>query len=154
MALRGTVCEIVGNEAIVEVRNSKDCGGCTACKSLGGDPGAPRKVRALLNGHTVIPGELVILDTNPGEGSLAALVVFGLPLVGFFAGVFAGIPIAGWFGYPGAEWQSVVGGVCGGTAMMVGAKILYAAGFLHQLSLKIQEKPAPRGDSPCEDRCS
>jgi len=91
MSLPGKVIQIIGEEIIVEVSPKPECNGCHACTGLlGGEKKSSlRKITALKGDFSPKEGDEVILDINPGEGSIAAILVFGLPMLAFFAGLFA-----------------------------------------------------------------
>ncbi len=76
---------------MVEVSPRTECQGCHACSGIAGgeEIARTRTIKALKGSHDVQPGDMVLLDLNPGEGSIAALLVFGFPMAAFFAGLFA-----------------------------------------------------------------
>lgn len=90
MSLPGKVIEVEQDSIIVEVSPKPECNGCHACTGLlGGEKkSSPRKIKALKGGFSPKVGDEVILDINPGEGSVAAVLVFGIPMAFFFAGLF------------------------------------------------------------------
>lgn len=91
MSLPGKVISIDGDHLVVEVTPKPECNGCHACTGLlGGEKkSAPKKIDALKGDFSPQIGDEVILDVNPGEGSIAAILVFGTPMLTFFAGLFA-----------------------------------------------------------------
>ncbi|PKL39484.1 MAG: hypothetical protein CVV41_20825 [Candidatus Riflebacteria bacterium HGW-Riflebacteria-1] len=89
MSLQGKITGIEGDFVIVEVEPRPECNGCHACTGLldGEKRSAKKTIRALTAEFKVDIGDEVLLDLNPGEGSVAALLIFGLPVAGFFAGM-------------------------------------------------------------------
>lgn len=89
MSLPGKVVEVQENCLIVEVSPRPECNGCHACTGLlGGEKkSAPRKIEVLKGNFDPKVGDQVILDLQPGEGSIAAILVFGVPLFSFFIGL-------------------------------------------------------------------
>ncbi|HMM58930.1 MAG TPA: SoxR reducing system RseC family protein, partial [Candidatus Rifleibacterium sp.] len=89
MSLQGKVTAVEELTVTVEVVPKAECKGCHACSGLTGDgkPGM-KAIKAIKGSFFVKPGDEVVLDLNPGEGSIAALLVFGFPMAAFFAGTF------------------------------------------------------------------
>lgn len=102
MSLPGKVIKIDGQELIVEVSPKPECNGCHACTGLlGGEKkSSPRQITALKGEFSPKVGDEVILDINPGEGSAAAILVFGIPMLFFFAGLFAAPWLCGLLNLP------------------------------------------------------
>ncbi|GAB4273397.1 MAG: hypothetical protein Kow0029_13050 [Candidatus Rifleibacteriota bacterium] len=90
MSLPGKIISVQETTVTVEVNPRPECKGCHACTGLSGGEkkSATRQITALKGKFSPAVGDEVILDINPGEGSLAALLVFGLPLAFFFLGLF------------------------------------------------------------------
>ncbi len=93
MSLQGKVISVSDSDstAVISVTPKTDCKGCHACSGLlGNEQGPPtRQIKARVSGLQIAPGDEVIVDLNPGEGSVAAFLIFGMPMLGFFAGLFA-----------------------------------------------------------------
>lgn len=91
MSLPGKVIEVNNDEVIVEVSPKPECQGCHACKGLLGDEkiSSLKKISALKGNLNPKVGDQVILDTNPGEGTIAAVAVFGFPMGSFIIGLFS-----------------------------------------------------------------
>jgi len=89
MSLPGKVIEVHEEYVLVEVEPKPECKGCHACTGLldGEKKSARQQIKALIGEVTPEVGDEVIIDLNPGEGSLAALMVFGIPIAGFFGGL-------------------------------------------------------------------
>lgn len=89
MSLPGKVIEVHETYALVEVEPKPECKGCHACTGLldGEKKSAHQQIKALIDEVRPEVGDEVIVDLNPGEGSLAALMVFGIPMAGFFGGL-------------------------------------------------------------------
>ncbi|EKD84504.1 MAG: hypothetical protein ACD_39C00005G0001 [uncultured bacterium] len=139
MSLQGKVTGIEGNYATVEVEPRPECNGCHACTGLldGEKRSAKKQIKVLTENFKVNIGDEVLLDLNPGEGSLAALLIFGLPIAGFFAG----LALAPWFcqllGSTISDLWLVVSGF-GGMAIAFGLVAIVArTNQAEQLSLKI-----------------
>lgn len=89
MSLPGKVIEVHQEYALVEVEPKPQCKGCHACTGLldGEKKPAYQQIKALIDEVRPEIGDEVIIDLKPGEGSLAAFMVFGIPMAGFFAGL-------------------------------------------------------------------
>ncbi len=155
MSLTGRVLSVEDRWITVEVQPLAGCQGCKACAGLlaGGDRQGPRRIRALRQGFSLVPGDEVRIDTRPGEGSLTAFLVFGVPMAGFFGGLLAGPALLTSQGLPSGDWQGVVGGGIGlGLAALV---ILagYRWGLFERWSLKVVEKLAGDSLPPASSAC-
>lgn len=89
MSLQGKVTAVEEGFATVEVEPRPECKGCHACTGLldGEKRSAKKQIRAMTKDFKVNIGDEVLLDLNPGEGTLAALLIFGLPVAGFITGM-------------------------------------------------------------------
>ncbi|KAF1079774.1 MAG: hypothetical protein GQF41_3891 [Candidatus Rifleibacterium amylolyticum] len=89
MSLQGKVTAVEEGFATVEVEPRPECKGCHACTGLldGEKRSAKKQIRAMTKDFKVNIGDEVVLDLNPGEGTLAALLIFGLPVAGFITGM-------------------------------------------------------------------
>lgn len=138
MGLTGKVVEKKDNWVFVEVMPIADCQGCTTCKGLGdGEPGKKRTVQALTNDHSPQVGDEVILDNNPGEGTIAAFLVFGFPLLGFVIGIFSTGPLLNYLGIVPRDIFLLAGG---GLGLVIPWLVIWAigeVGFVKKLSLKV-----------------
>jgi positive regulator of sigma E activity len=96
MSLPGKVIEVYENHLLVEVSPRPECKGCHACTGLlgGARKSEKRKIEALKGDFSPKVGDNVILDLQPGEGSIAAILIFGLPMFAFFCGLL----LTPWFG--------------------------------------------------------
>jgi positive regulator of sigma E activity len=105
MSLPGKVIEVQNNCLIVEVSPKPECNGCHACTGLlGGEKkSASKKIEVLKGDFNPKVGDQVILDLQPGEGSIAAILVFGVPLFAFFIGLLFTPWFAGIFGFAVTE---------------------------------------------------
>ncbi len=82
----GTVTEIQGAYAILEVKESAACAGCHAkvvCKS-GQEGNRCLKLENCLNASV---GDKVIFDTSESQQVLINIMQYGLPLIGFLIGL-------------------------------------------------------------------
>lgn len=136
MSLTGTVISKEGNLLMVEVMPKPECNGCIACKSLLSDESTgPKRIPALQGEIEVEPGDKVILDTAPGTGSIAALIIFGFPLASFFAGLFSAPLLMEYFKYPPTDIHSIIGGFACLTASLIIIALISKAGYFMKLSL-------------------
>ncbi len=88
MSLTGTIIELKDSTAVVEVSPKPECKGCHACTGLLGDKkSATRQLEVPLESINVKVGDQVVLDLEPGHGSIAALLIFGMPILAFFLGI-------------------------------------------------------------------
>lgn len=100
-------------------------------------------MRALRQGFSLVPGDEVRVDTRPGEGSLTAFLVFGIPMGGFFGGLLAGPALLAGRGLPPGDWQGIVGGGIGLGLAALTILACYRGGVFDRWSLKVVEKVAP-----------
>ena len=142
MSLPGRVVEVQGEWVVVEVMPRSECNGCIACKSLldEGEKAAPKKVRALKGQIELAEGDQVILDTDPGTGSLAAIIVFGVPMASFFTGLIFTGPIISRVVAEPQEWHALLAGVTLLSLSLIAVGLLSRAGCFDRLSLKILKK--------------
>jgi len=89
MSLQGKVTAVEEGFATVEVEPRPECKGCHACTGLldGEKRSAKKQIKAKTENFRVNVGDEVLLDLHPGEGTLAALLIFGLPVAGFIIGM-------------------------------------------------------------------
>lgn len=89
MSLQGKVIEVSDKCVIVEVVPRPECQGCHACTGLldGEKRSKTKQIKALAEGFDLKAGDEVIIDLNPGEGSIVAILLFGIPILAFFAGL-------------------------------------------------------------------
>ncbi len=112
MSLPGKIIEVNSNLAIVEVSPKPECTGCHACQGLlGGEKKSSlKRIEAFIDDVVPEPGDEVILDTKPGEGSIAALLVFGLPMLFFFVGLFLGPQVSLYLGFSASDSTRLITG--------------------------------------------
>ncbi len=122
MSLQGKVTAVEELTVTVEVVPRAECKGCHACSGLTGDgkPGL-KAIKAIKGSFAVKPGDEVVLDLNPGEGSIAAMLVFGFPMAAFFAGLFLSPTFSNYLGYALSDSFRVI---CGFSAMGVAFALL------------------------------
>lgn len=122
MSLQGKVTAVEELTVTVEVAPKAECQGCHACSGLTGDgkPGL-KSIKAIKGSFFVKPGDEVLLDLNPGEGSVAALLVFGFPMAAFFAGLFLAPALSNCLGYSLSDSFRVI---CGFSGMGVAFALL------------------------------
>jgi len=94
MAILGTVVQVLP-DGKVQVK-AGPAGGCESCSKCGGVFGsegpAVRLVEASPGGCQVKVGDHVAVESDPGTTSLAAFLLFGLPLAALVAGMTLGGP--------------------------------------------------------------
>lgn len=139
MSLTGIVTEVKNDFAIVKVIPKPECKGCHACRGfIGGEKKSEnREIRAKI--EDVIPsvGDEVLLDLNPGEGSLAALLVFGMPIGGFFTGLFLAQWFASLYGWSNDELIQLAFAISGTIVAFVALAIISRCSTLENIRLKI-----------------
>ena len=138
MGLPGKVVEIRDGWVFVEVTPRSDCQGCSACQGLMTEGSAKTRIIQAIS-PTVNPavGDEVLLEAKPGEGSLAAFLVFGLPLIGFLLGVFVGGPLLTRMGGASGEGGALLCGLIGLFLPWVMVYALGHFGYFRGLSLKV-----------------
>jgi len=154
MSLQGKVTAVEELTVTVEVVPRTECKGCHACSGLAGDgkPGL-KAIKAIKGSFFVKPGDEVLLDLNPGEGSIAALLVFGFPMAAFFAGLFLAPPLSIYLGYPLSDSFRVI---CGFSGMVVAFMLLALfsrSRHANRLTMKVIKIVDP-AESPAEKVCT
>ncbi len=127
----GTVVEIHGGEATVELSRTEQCGSpgarCATCASASAKP---HRVR--VDGTGLQEGDAVCLSIPASAGYMSAFVLFGLPVILMVAGGAIGSAVAG--DGSQAELPLIIGGLAGfllglATAVLVNAKVA-GSGFI------------------------
>ncbi|MFH1037644.1 MAG: SoxR reducing system RseC family protein [PVC group bacterium] len=93
---RGRVVGITVGRAMVRLPRQSGCAGCGRCAA---GEGGKYMVLDALNPAAARPGDEVEVEISPRDPLRSALLLFGLPLLGFFIGVAAGYGLAslrGW----------------------------------------------------------
>ena len=138
MTIQGKVTAIHEEWITVEVGPRPECQGCKGCAGLfAPDQTSTKEVQALRGDFEPAIGTIVQLDTRPGEGSIAATLIFGFPMAGFFLGMFAGPSCAGFLGYSPAEWHAVAGGLIGIVLAFLLLYLVSLTGSFNRLCLKV-----------------
>jgi positive regulator of sigma E activity len=153
MSLPGKVIEVFQDSILVEVTPKPECNGCHACTGLlGGEKkSAPRKIKALKGEFSPEPGDEVILDINPGEGSIAAILVFGVPMFSFFAALLTAPQICSWLGWTQSDQNTFLIAFVGLFIGFVILAMISRTRRAEKLSLKVVEivgKKSPRFKMP------
>ncbi len=145
MSLPGRVLKIEGDEILVEVTPKPECNGCHACTGLlGGEKkSAPRQIKALRGNFSPAIGDEVILDINPGEGSIAAIMVFGLPMLSFFIGLFAAPWLSDQLSFALTDLSRFICAVTGLVSGFMVLAIISRTDRARNLSLKIVDRKGP-----------
>ncbi len=139
MSLQGKIIEIEEGFATVEVEPRPECEGCHACTGLldGEKRSAKKQVRVKTGSFKVNINDEVIVDLHPGEGTVAALLIFGLPVVGFFIG----LAITPWLcqaaGSNISDLWRVVSGFAGMAVAFILVAIAARTSQAEKLSLKV-----------------
>ncbi len=113
MSEKGVVVGLEGNRAIVEMEASKDCEACGACRYTE----SGRMVTPVVNTLSAKPGDMVRIDIEPQVVIAAALVVYILPIVMFFAG------------YGLFLWIGRVSGLTSGAVGIAGGLVFLASSY-------------------------
>lgn len=142
MSLQGKILEVHDKTVLVEVVPRPECSGCQACKGLLGDEQGPRtrQIEARKGQEELQPGDEVILDLNPGEGSIAAIMVFGLPMAGFFLGMFAAPAICDLGGFAISDTARLVCGFGGLATAFAGLALFSRSRFADKLAMRVMKK--------------
>jgi len=141
MSLQGKVIAVEEGFATVEVEPRPECKGCHACTGLldGEKRSAKKQIQAMTEGFKVNPGDEVILDLHPGEGTIAALLIFGLPVVGFLSGM-AGAPwLCQMIGNTISDFWRLISGFVGMALAFGLVAIIARTRPVRKLSLKVVE---------------
>ncbi|NLC10763.1 MAG: SoxR reducing system RseC family protein [Firmicutes bacterium] len=87
----GIVTETRGDRAKVKVQRQHACQGCGACGAFAGSDTKKELEIEALNPIGARRGELVKLETQLKDMLLAAFVLYIVPLISFFFGLFIGL---------------------------------------------------------------
>ena len=150
MSLQGKVISVSGSTAIVSVIPKTDCKGCHACSGLlGGESGPPtREVKVRVVDIEIQPGDEVLVDLNPGEGSIAAFLIFGLPMVGFFIGLFAAPSLCAILGTEANDIWRIVSGFAGMVIAFILLAVFSRSQHAEKLSMKVIKKITETENQP------
>jgi positive regulator of sigma E activity len=141
MSLPGKIIEVHEDHVIVEVSPRPECEGCHACKSLldGEKKSEKKKITALKAGFEPEVGDEVILDTNPGEGSIAAILIFGVPMAAFFLGIYLSPPLLAYFNIIASEGSRLILGFLFMALAFLGLAAFSRTKIAKSLTLKISK---------------
>jgi sigma-E factor negative regulatory protein RseC len=108
---------VEGDEAVVVVARQSACGACSAKSGCGtalvGSIFPSRQlVLRMPNSQHAMPGERIVVGLPEGSLQLAALLLYGLPLLALLAGALTGQAIAESSVWP-TEPAAIVGGLFG-----------------------------------------
>lgn len=130
----GTVVEVEGRRAVVEVETNEQCGQGASCGCCAALQQGRRRLQVESNGLEA--GDRVEISMPAYSGYLSALVVFGLPLVLFVVGMLIG----GRFEPTGGanDMATIIGGVIGlAVAVLVAVLVNRAMGKgKHQIQVR------------------
>ena len=141
MSLSGKVVQVHDDLVEVLVVPRPECQGCKTCQSLLNEEHTrERVIQAFRGDFPVVPGDQVTLDLLPGMGSLVAVILFAVPLIGFFAGVWAGPQLGVWLGYAGGESAAFLCGILGFFLAMGLIGLAHRLGRFQRLQLRIVAK--------------
>jgi positive regulator of sigma E activity len=153
MSLQGKVTAVEDGFATVEVEPRPECKGCHACTGLldGEKRSAKKQIRAKTDNFKVSIGDEVILDLHPGEGTVAAILIFGLPIAGFIIGM----SLTPWFcqliGSQISDFWRLIAGFAGMTAAFVLVAIAARTRQAEKLSLKVVQVIMPESQKPSQN---
>ena len=125
----GTVVELNGDIAQVRVGKHSDCQNCGAC------PGSDAAIISLRNSIGAKQGQRVTFEVRETNTLRGAFMVFVLPLIFIFIGVFAGKIVGGLLGV-----SALTGQIIGGVLFLLIAIILIR---LFDNSVRKKEKSMP-----------
>ncbi|MBF0410607.1 MAG: SoxR reducing system RseC family protein [Candidatus Riflebacteria bacterium] len=100
MSYIGQVIEFKNDSAVIEIGVFSSCNKCSGCggKSIfAGSSDKKRTIIAKTGNHSLLKGDFVEVSPKPGAQSMAALLVFGIPLFFFFIGLVFGTSILSMF---------------------------------------------------------
>jgi len=139
MTLQGKITRIEKGFATVEVEPRPECKGCHACTGLldGEKRSAKKEIRALTEDFEVQIGDEVLLDLHPGEGTIAAMLIFGLPIAGFFIGLILTPWICQLTGQPVSDFWRLIAGFIGMALAFIAVAFFARTRQAEKLSLKI-----------------
>jgi len=153
MSLQGKVTAVEDGFATVEVEPRPECKGCHACTGLldGEKRSAKKQIKAKTDNFKVNIGDEVVLDLNPGEGTVAAILIFGLPIAGFVIGMSLTPWLCQLTGSEISDIWRLVAGFGGMTAAFALVAIAARTRQAEKLSLKVVEVIKPASQTTLQD---
>jgi sigma-E factor negative regulatory protein RseC len=134
------VAELDGDHAVVVIVRQSACGSCHAKSGCGtalvGSLFPSRQLSLRLpNNRQAAKGDRIIVGLPEAAMQLAALLLYGLPLVALLAGAVAGQQLAESSGWS-AEPAAIIGGLTGLIAGLAAARRLGARTDMHPVMLR------------------
>lgn len=142
MSLQGKVIEVSENTVTVEVVPRPECQGCHACTGLldGEKRSKTRQIKAFSQGFSLNPGDEVVIDLSPGHGSLVALLIFGIPILAFFAGLWATPWLSTFFHSEPSDLLRIIFGFAFMSIAFLLLAIFSRTRHAESLNMKVQQK--------------
>ena len=118
MSLKGKIISIFddGIKAKVLVKPVPDCNGCQACAGLIKMSKAANtqcEVEAFTNNLSLHEGDIVKLELTEFQGSKVALILYGIPIIGFLSGMLLTPFICNTFGLQISDLARIIGAFTG-----------------------------------------
>lgn len=110
MEQTGEVVAVSGEELVISFCRPTDCEKCGACH------GAKRQTQLTLKGRAKV-GDLAVVDMPSGNIIKAAMLAYGVPLIGLIAGLGLGYALGG------GDLQAFAGGLLGLGLALVGVRL-------------------------------
>lgn len=94
MSLKGKIIDIIdeGKKARVLVKPVSNCNGCKACAGIIKSSKVVNEefeIEVLTNNFEIKKGDHVKVELNEYQGSKVAILIYGLPIIGFLIGMFS-----------------------------------------------------------------
>lgn len=100
-------------------------------------------------GLELSPGDLVMVESASGRGSIAALLLFGFPLLGFFLGLLCAPSLLPLMGLPLTDGARFLMGMVGMTGMAALVAVIHRFCGKGFFLMHVLEKKDRSGGSPC-----
>ncbi len=118
MSLKGKIVSIHDNglKAKVLVKPIPDCHGCQACAGIikmSKAANTESEIEALTNNFSVHEGDTVKLELTEYQGSKIALIIYGIPIIGFIIGMLITPYICNLIQIPVSDLARIIGAFSG-----------------------------------------
>ncbi len=114
MSLQAKVISIIenGKKARVKVKPVANCNGCKACAGLikaNKNGLKEQEITVLTNNIEIAENDLVNLELTEYQGSKAAIILYGIPIVGFIGGMLIAPFICSFLSIPITDVSRIIG---------------------------------------------
>ena len=118
MSLQAKVISILenGKKARVKVKPVSNCNGCKACAGLikaNKNGLKEQEITVLTNNFEISENDIVNIELTEYQGSKAAIILYGIPIIGFMSGMFIAPFICSILSIPPTDIIRIIGAAVG-----------------------------------------